>query len=106
MEQFAFLMLEAKLTLEPQSIRTQALGAVPVPKLAGSSEIAEILGVTKARVSQLARSEGFPAPIARLSMGPVYMERAIRDFKQSREAAVQRREVAKFRLASVNLRAQ
>jgi predicted DNA-binding transcriptional regulator AlpA len=43
--------------------------------LVGVAEIADLLGVSRTRVSQLANSPGFPEPAARLAAGPVW-ERA------------------------------
>lgn len=40
--------------------------------LAGIAEIAEILGVTKQRVTQLAKADGFPKPLDRIASGPVW----------------------------------
>jgi predicted DNA-binding transcriptional regulator AlpA len=40
--------------------------------LVGVSEVAAMLGVTKTRVTQLAKASAFPAPIARLAAGPVW----------------------------------
>lgn len=45
--------------------------------LAGISEIAEMLGVSKQRVTQLAASEGFPRPLERLAAGPVWRRSAV-----------------------------
>lgn len=41
-------------------------------KLAGISEVARALGITKQRVSTLSKRTDFPAPLARLSSGPVW----------------------------------
>ena len=38
----------------------------------GTAEVAEFLGLSRGRVTQLAQSEDFPAPIARLAAGPVW----------------------------------
>jgi hypothetical protein len=104
LEKFARLMLTAKLTLEPHTVQTFPYGHhPPVPKLAGAAEIVEILGVSKARVSQLARSADFPSPVARLAMGPVYLESVVWEYQQTREDAVQRRELTKLRLAGAAL---
>ena len=43
--------------------------------LVGTSEIAELLGVTNQRVHQLAEQEGFPEPVAVLAAGRIW-ERA------------------------------
>ncbi len=45
-----------------------------------------MLGVTRQRVLQLARTEGFPLPVARLSMGNVWLAGDIRTWLQRREA--------------------
>jgi hypothetical protein len=91
LENFARLMMAAGLTLEPHTVQTFPFGQPPTPKLAGAGEIAEILGVSKARVSQLSQSAGFPAPVAKLAMGPVYLESAICEYQQIRAEAIQRR---------------
>lgn len=41
-------------------------------ELAGTSEVADLLGVSRQRVSQLAARDDAPAPIARLKSGPVW----------------------------------
>ena len=43
--------------------------------LVGAAEIAEMLDVTRQRVDQLARTDGFPAPVAELTAGRIW-ERA------------------------------
>lgn len=43
-----------------------------IPELAGATEIADALGVTRQRVQQLASEPGFPAPVAVLKMGKVW----------------------------------
>lgn len=40
--------------------------------LVGAAEIAEMLGLTRQRVYQLAREPGFPAPVAELTAGKVW----------------------------------
>jgi hypothetical protein len=42
------------------------------PDLLGVAEVAELLGVTKQRASDLARSDDFPSPIATLRAGPIW----------------------------------
>lgn len=103
LEKFAFLMMAAKLTLEPQNIQSRPFGVQPTSRLVGAGEIAKILNVSKARVSQLSKSEEFPSPTARLSMGPVYLEQAILKYMKDREETVQRREVAKLQLIKARL---
>lgn len=46
-------------------------------RLAGTHEVAELLGVSRQRVHQLAAEPGFPSPIARLSAGDVWDVRHI-----------------------------
>ena len=62
--------------------------ATPViPPLAGITEAAEILGVTRQRAHAMAtNSDSFPAPVAELASGPVFLEHAVRAF-----AAIPRR---------------
>lgn len=40
--------------------------------LMGVAEIAQLLGVSRQRVTQLAKAEGFPRPVASLAAGPVW----------------------------------
>jgi predicted DNA-binding transcriptional regulator AlpA len=46
---------------------------VRIPELVGATEIADLLGVTRQRVQQLANEAGFPAPVAILKMGKVWV---------------------------------
>jgi hypothetical protein len=55
----------------------------PQPRdLIGSAEAALLLGVSRQRVGQLAQRADFPAPIARLSAGPVWTRTSIEVFGQ------------------------
>lgn len=55
----------------------------PRPRdLVGSAEAASLLGVSRQRVGQLAERPDFPAPIARLSAGPVWTRTSIEVFGQ------------------------
>lgn len=50
-----------------------------LPELVGASEAAEILGVSRQRVHQLATThEDFPEPLVEVRMGPLWAESAIR----------------------------
>jgi hypothetical protein len=40
--------------------------------LVGVAEVADMLRVTRTRVSQLATTTGFPEPVVRLAAGPVW----------------------------------
>ena len=48
-----------------------------IPELAGVTEVARILGISKQRVSTLARDPDFPRPIEMLAAGPVWKKVAI-----------------------------
>jgi hypothetical protein len=45
--------------------------------LMSTVEIAELLSVSRQRVDQLSRTEGFPAPVADLAVGRVWLRDAI-----------------------------
>lgn len=53
-------------------------------ELVGIAEIGELLGVSRQRVTQLAKRDDFPAPIARLRMGPVWTLKAVRGWNKQR----------------------
>ena len=52
--------------------------------LVGAAEIAEMLSVSRQRVSQLKNSPGFPAPALRLKMGSVWWTDDIRKWAAAR----------------------
>ena len=47
---------------------------------AGVSEVAELLGVSRQRVSELRARDGFPEPVAELAAGPVWAVSSLRTF--------------------------
>ncbi len=56
------------------------------PELVGASEAAELLGVTRQRVHQLhATHAGFPEPLIRVRMGPLWDRRAVEAFARRSE---------------------
>lgn len=61
------------------------LEAPAVPALAGISEVAEILSVSRQRASELAGGAAFPRPVADLAAGPVWLRSTIVSFNQSWE---------------------
>lgn len=61
----------------------QQLKEPTFPAIVGVSELADLLGVSKARASELARFEGFPAPFAMLKSGPVWIESNVKDFAET-----------------------
>ncbi len=52
------------------------------PDLLGVSELAELLGVSRHRASELARTTHFPRPTAELASGPVWFETNVQRFVQ------------------------
>lgn len=50
------------------------------PELVGITEIAELLGTSRQRASELARSAKFPVPVAELAAGPVWPKSRIARF--------------------------
>lgn len=53
------------------------------PRLVGVAEVAQMLDVTKQRVSQLMEGSRFPRPAAVLASTPVWLEQSIRAFASS-----------------------
>lgn len=51
-----------------------------IPDLVGVSEVALMLGVSKQRVSELARSRTLPPPLATLAAGPIWERHAVTRF--------------------------
>lgn len=51
-------------------------------ELVGAAEIADMLGVSRQRVHQLAAKPGFPAPVARLSAGMFWRRHDIERWMQ------------------------
>ncbi len=47
------------------------------PELIGVAELAELIGVSRQRASELARSRDFPAPIVTLASGPIWRKAAV-----------------------------
>lgn len=52
--------------------------------LVGLTEIAAMLGVSRQRASQLSASKGFPAPLDRLAMGPVWRRTTVERWASKR----------------------
>lgn len=73
--------------LRPVEVRVQTfaeqereLRESNVPELLGVAELAEALGVSRQRVAELAATEDFPRPVARLRAGPVWQRAALGRF--------------------------
>ena len=66
------------------------------PDLVGVAELAELCGVSRQRASVLARSSGFPEPLAELASGPVWdlrmVKRFVRDWARKPGRPARRRE--------------
>ncbi len=76
--------------LEPVEVKVQTveeqerqLAESNIPELLGVAEVAEALGVSKQRVSELASQESFPLPIARLRSGPIWQRSALARFMRA-----------------------
>ncbi|MFN2496739.1 MAG: hypothetical protein ABR608_12650 [Pseudonocardiaceae bacterium] len=66
----------------PEQFETEALRP-DFPELASAADAADILGVSRQRVHQLAASNTrFPAPVARVATGPLWTVPAIEHFAQ------------------------
>lgn len=64
--------------MEPVGVRATRNDTTDrIAELVGTHEIANLLGVSRQRVAQLAKTARFPSPVARLAMGPVYTRRSI-----------------------------
>ena len=50
------------------------------PDVVGVAEVAKMLGVSKQRVSELARSKRFPAPLYELAAGPIWVKPTVEAF--------------------------
>lgn len=53
-----------------------------IPDLAGTSEVGDMLGVSKQRATQLARRDDFPPAVAHLKSGPVFVREQVEAFEQ------------------------
>lgn len=51
---------------------------VPTTKLVGLAEVAELFGISKRTASRYALRRDFPAPVARLRAGPIWLEDEVR----------------------------
>lgn len=54
----------------------------PSSDLMGAAEIGRLLGVSRQRVQQLVRTDGFPAPVAVLDMGKVWDGNEVRSWAE------------------------
>jgi hypothetical protein len=61
----------------------EELGRSNAPDLVGVAELAEALGVSKQRVSELAATAPFPRPLATLKAGPVWERSSIGQFVET-----------------------
>lgn len=61
------------------------------PQLVGVAEVASLLGVSRQRVSELARTDYFPAPLAHLAAGPVWDRISLTYFLETWERTPRRK---------------
>lgn len=52
--------------------------------LVGITEVAEMLGVSRQRASQLSESKTFPKPLGRIKAGPVWQRATVERWKEKR----------------------
>jgi hypothetical protein len=70
--------------------------AISIPSLAGLAEVAGLAGVSRQRAGQITAHPDFPEPVARLAMGPVWLEVDVRKFLAvERKAGRKPKEAAK-----------
>lgn len=58
---------------------------IAVEQLVGAAEVAEILGVSRQRVTQLTARPDFPAPVAVLAMGKVWARDDVERWAEERD---------------------
>jgi hypothetical protein len=56
----------------------------------GLKEIADLLGVSRQRAGQLAATQGFPEPVARLAAGPIYDTDEVKRWAKTRNTKIGR----------------
>jgi hypothetical protein len=71
------------------------------PELAGVSEIAELLGVSRQRASSVQHLEAFPAPVAELRSGPVWRKADLTRFAETWERKPGRPRKSEDRMAEL-----
>ena len=60
------------------------------PDLVGTTEVAELLGVTRQRIHELRKAGRFPEPMVELAAGPIWLRPAIESFDKQWERKVGR----------------
>lgn len=58
----------------------RSLDVPNIPAVIGVTELADMLGVSRQRASELARVDRFPKPFVELASGPVWLEPNVKDF--------------------------
>ncbi len=72
-----------QLTATRQDVLSEELARPNYPDLVSGPEAAEVLGVSRQRLYELAaRHRGFPEPLYRLRVGPLWVRSAIEAFAQ------------------------
>lgn len=57
----------------------------PMPEVAGLTEVASKLGVSRQRASQISKTRGFPPALTRIASGPIYSMAEVEIFAASRD---------------------
>ncbi|SFS83989.1 hypothetical protein SAMN05428962_3178 [Paenibacillus sp. BC26] len=71
-----------ELVSEIQDLREQVANKrYCYPKLIGSSEVAELLGIDRRNLHHKRKTKGFPEPIMELKSGPLWNEETIRAYR-------------------------
>ena len=71
------------------AVRTSLATMPSVPPLVAAHEIARMLNVSRQRVTQLANTPGFPAPVANLNVGRIWLREDIEQWAISTGRRVQ-----------------
>lgn len=62
-----------------------------VDQLVGAAEIADLLGVSRQRVTQLTSRGDFPRPVATLAMGKIWRRDDVEEWIEARDKRLGRR---------------
>lgn len=71
---------------QTESAFMASLDAPAYPEVVGYAEIAEMAGLTRQRIRQLAGTKGFPAPIVETAQGPLMPKAAAQHWVETRHA--------------------
>ncbi|SDX81762.1 hypothetical protein [Paenibacillus sp. CF384] len=66
---------------EIRILREQVAASPSYPKLVGSAEVSEILGIDRRNMHHKRKTKGFPDPVLVIKSGPLWIEDAIIEFR-------------------------